>query len=184
MTAHPAITVAASPTAVSISSVSVEDAAIAWGGVALCLSVAAGLLLLVRRQLNGKHRRWVVAPPIPFQISKRNTWPFMLIGFAGFWVMTAVATVFEALGNEAGRQFIWSWPAYVPWPLEEAVRALSDAPDHRAQQKLVGDIGWSGQDPEMAWELTGLAGPVPETRFDERTRELKRELAQRKADRG
>jgi hypothetical protein len=217
MTIHSAISVAASPTAASTSTVSAVDAAIAWGGVALCLVVAAGLLLVVRRQLNGKHRRWVAAPPIPFQISSRNTWPFMLIGFAGFWVMMAVATVFEALGNEDGRQFIWSWPAFIPlacvilsfftwpvaltpgwyqrwardpaapnvspWPLEEAAQALADAPDQRARQRLVRDIGWSGQDPEKAWELTGLPGPAPKTTFDERTEELKRELAQRTADR-
>lgn len=192
------------------------DTTIAWGGVVLCLLVAAALLWISWRQLNGRHRRWVVAPPIPFQVSSRNTWPFMLIGFGLFWVMLAVATVFEALGHEAGRQFIWSWPAYLPlalvalsfvtwplaltprwyqrwardpqfpnvspWPLEEAARALADAPDQRTRQRLVGDIGWSGQDPEKAWELTGLPGPAPKTRFDERTETLKRRLAQRETD--
>lgn len=217
MTIHPAAMAAMPLTATTVSTGSGADAAIAWGGVVASLLVASVLFLITWRQLNGRHRRWVVAPGIPFQISNRNTWPFMILGFGLFFVMLAVATVFEALGNEAGRQFIWSWPAFIPlalvvlsfftwplaltpdwykrwarhpqsprvspWPLEEAAQALTDAPDQRSRQKLVGDIGWSGQDPEKAWELTGLPGPAPKTRFDERTEELKAKLAQQEAER-
>ncbi|MEV4902063.1 hypothetical protein AB0K08_12055 [Citricoccus sp. NPDC055426] len=217
MTIHPAATAAMPLTATTVSTGSGVDAAIAWGGVVASLLVAAGLFLITWRQLNGRHRRWVVASGIPFQISHRNTWPFMILGFGLFFVMLAVATVFEALGNEAGRQFIWSWPAFVPlalvvlsfftwplaltpdwyqrwarhpqspqvspWPLEEAAQALTDAPDDRSRAALGSDIGWSGQDSEKAWELTGLPGTAPKTRFDERTEELKAKLAQHEAER-
>jgi hypothetical protein len=33
-------------------------------------------------------------PPIPFQVSKHNTWPFMLL-MAGLALLTALPSVFE-----------------------------------------------------------------------------------------
>lgn len=123
---------------------STADRALAWGGVVLFLLVAAVHFWIGWRQLRGDRRRWTVAPPVPLQISERNTWPFMVIAFGAFWLMVAAATVFEALGSEEVRQFIWSWPAFVPlgfvvlsfvyWPLALApawYRRWASQPDPR-----------------------------------------------------
>ncbi len=109
----------------------------------IVLSVAGLLLYVAWRCLNGDTRTWAVMPPIPFQISRHNTWPFMLL-MAGLAVLTAFLSLpFEYEGMEQARQMTWNvffiplagvflsffwWPlALTPrWFREWAKRAQAD----------------------------------------------------------
>lgn len=81
----------------------------AYLGMIVLVLAASGLLLYVAwRCLNGDSRTWAVLPPIPFQVSTHNTWPFMLL-MAGIALLTALpSVVFEAAGMEEARQATWN----------------------------------------------------------------------------
>jgi hypothetical protein len=86
-----------------------------WFGLAFVLALAGIPLWLAWRMLNGRSRRWTVAPSIPFQISSRNTWPFMLLCF-GLAIVIVLPTIwFELIGWEDARQFMWAGPFWIPW---------------------------------------------------------------------
>lgn len=86
-----------------------------WWALLFVLALAAIPLWIAWRALNGRYRRWTVAPPIPFQISSRNTWPFMLACF-GLAIVVVLPTIwFEVIGWEDARQFMWAGPFWIPW---------------------------------------------------------------------
>jgi hypothetical protein len=86
-----------------------------WLGLVFVLALAAVPLWLAWRMLNGRYRRWTIAPSIPFQISTRNTWPFMLLCF-GLAIVVVLPTIwFEIIGWEDARQFMWAVPFWIPW---------------------------------------------------------------------
>ena len=87
---------------------------VVWVGTLLVAGFAALLLWVAWKCLNGTFRRWVLSPPIPFQISNRNTWPFMLM-FAGIAVVVMLLSMpMEILGWESGRQFLVNGAVLVP----------------------------------------------------------------------
>jgi hypothetical protein len=103
-----------------------------WLGLAFVLALAVIPLWIGWRALDGTYRRWTIAPPIPFQISSRNTWPFVLLS-AGITIAVALPTiVFEVIGWEDARQFVWAGPVWIPlaglilsvfyWPVTLAPR--------------------------------------------------------------
>ena len=81
----------------------------AYLGMLLLLGGAVTVLFYVSwRCLNGDTRTWAALPPAPFQVSRNNTWPFMLL-MCGVALMTALPSVlFEAWGMDGARQATWT----------------------------------------------------------------------------
>ncbi|MGA4670701.1 hypothetical protein ACPCG0_13055 [Propionibacteriaceae bacterium Y1923] len=96
-------------------------------GVAAILAVSLATLRFSWRRLNGTVRAWTVSPPMPTQISGRNTWPFMVFCFSLAMLVVVLVYPVELAGWEQGRRFIWSFLFWVPmagvvlsffhWPL-------------------------------------------------------------------
>lgn len=85
-----------------------------WGGVVVALLLWWIPTWIARKGLGGSWRSWVLAPAIPFQISARNTWPFM---FAAASVAVAIALLSipaEVMGWEQARETVWNF-FFVPW---------------------------------------------------------------------
>ena len=77
-------------------------------GIALILGLALSLIYVAWRCLNGDSRTWTMLPPIPFQMSPYNTWPFMLM-MAGIALLTALPSIpFEYAGMEEARVMTWN----------------------------------------------------------------------------
>lgn len=85
-----------------------------WGGVAAALLLWWFPTTLARRALGGSWRSWVMSPPIPFQISSRNTWPFMAAAAAVAMAIALLSLPLEVLNWEGARQGIWNL-FFVPW---------------------------------------------------------------------
>ncbi|NUL47641.1 hypothetical protein F7P69_20900 [Cellulosimicrobium funkei] len=81
----------------------------AYLGMLVLIGGAAALLFyIVWRCLNGDTRTWALLPPFPFQVSRHNTWPFMLL-MIGVTLLTALPSVFfEAAGMEGARAATWN----------------------------------------------------------------------------
>ncbi|MEV4902062.1 hypothetical protein AB0K08_12050 [Citricoccus sp. NPDC055426] len=81
----------------------------AYLGMLVLVGGAAALLFYIAwRCLNGDSRTWAVLPPLPFQIAKHNTWPFMLL-MIGITLLTALPSVFfEATRMEGARVATWN----------------------------------------------------------------------------
>ncbi|NUL44677.1 hypothetical protein F7P69_05620 [Cellulosimicrobium funkei] len=81
----------------------------AYLGMLVLVGGAAALLFYIAwRCLNGDTRTWALLPPFPFQVSKHNTWPFMLL-MIGLTLLTALPTVFfEAARMEAAIDATWN----------------------------------------------------------------------------
>lgn len=85
-----------------------------WLVAVLVAGLALALLWVAWKCLNGSFRRWVLAPPIPFQISNRNTWPFILL-FAGIAVLIVLLSLpMEILGWESARHLLLNVMILVP----------------------------------------------------------------------
>lgn len=85
-----------------------------WVFVAVVLFMCWVPTTIARRALNGRWRSWVLAPGIPFQISARNTWPFMFAAAAtSLWIVT-LSLPAELLGWEQVRVSVWGL-FFVPW---------------------------------------------------------------------
>lgn len=85
-------------------------------GIPLIGVLAWCLIYPAYRALRGSWRSWVNAPPyLPWQASLTNTWPFMLLCMGLALVVAMPSLVFEALGWEAARKFMWNGPFWIPW---------------------------------------------------------------------
>ena len=67
------------------------------------------------RRVSGTQRAWTMAPPIPFQISARNTWPFMVFCFSLAMFVMMLTFPLEIMGWDTARRFIWAGPFWIPW---------------------------------------------------------------------
>lgn len=79
-------------------------------GIPLMTVVVAALIIPAYLALRGDWRSWCVAPPITTGKWRRPTtyFPFSLL-LAGITIVTVMPSlVFEALGWEGARQFVWS----------------------------------------------------------------------------
>lgn len=81
----------------------------------LVLAITVWTLRFSWRRINGTQRGWTMAPPIPFQISGRNTWPFMVFCFSLAIIVVLASYPFEVAGWEEGRQFMFAGPFWIPW---------------------------------------------------------------------
>ncbi|MFC7401442.1 hypothetical protein [Citricoccus sp. GCM10030269] len=96
------------------------------GMTAIVVAAVSVLLYVAWRCLNGDTRTWAVLPRLPFQVSRHNTWPFMLL-MCGLALLTALPSVFfEAWDMEGARQATWNLffiplalvvLSFVWWPL-------------------------------------------------------------------
>lgn len=86
-----------------------------WIAVVVVLGAAAAPIYGAWRALNGSWRSWVLADPTRTQISSRNHIPFMALCFGVAIVVVLPTIVFEIIGWESARQFMWNGPFWIPW---------------------------------------------------------------------
>ena len=165
--------------------------------------VLAGIPLYVAwRCLNGDTRTWGLLPPIPFQISKHNTWPFMLL-MVGIAFLTAFPAIpFEYERMEGARQMTWNlffiplggvilsffwWPlALTPrWFRNWAMRAKTDpeanpwTPDEVEQVKTAPESKRRNRALRDIQRLVGedaVEGMAPKDFFERKADAIKAEL--------
>lgn len=85
-------------------------------GIPLMSAIVAALLYPAWLALRGDWRSWTVAPPVLTlrRHSPINHYPFSLL-CAGLTILTVMPTLlFEALGWEHARTFMWNGPFWIP----------------------------------------------------------------------
>lgn len=85
-----------------------------WGGAAIALLLWWVPTWIARKSLRGTWRSWVLAPAIPFQISSRNTWPFMFAAASASLSIALLTLPAEVLAWEQARHALWKL-FFVPW---------------------------------------------------------------------
>lgn len=85
-----------------------------WVGVLIALMLWWVPTWVARKALNGRWRSWVLAPSIPFQISPRNTWPFMFAAASAALGIALLSLPAEVMNWEQVRLTVWDL-FFVPW---------------------------------------------------------------------
>ncbi len=85
-----------------------------WIGVLIALMLWWIPTWVARKALGGGWRSWTLAPSIPFQISSRNTWPFMFAAASAALAIALLSLPAEVMNWEQVRQTVWD-AFFIPW---------------------------------------------------------------------